>query len=901
MTLILATKLYAPPIRSELVMRQRLLDKLSASRHRKLTLISAPAGFGKTTLISEWMAQSDQRFAWLSLDSGDADSTRFLTYILKALQTVHPDFGQDLFDILRTTQVLQVELIVSQIINDFVTLDEAIVLVLDDYHTLDSTAIDELVAFLLDHLPQQFHLVITTREDPSFSTSRLRARGELLEIRADDLRFTVSEATEFLNQQMGFDLTSDSVEKLETRTEGWIAALQMVAISMRDRVDTTDFIDNFTGSHRYILDYLVDEVLQHQAPEIVDFLLQTAMLDRICGTLCDAVTGHHNGQEMLELLEQKNMLVVPLDDERQWYRYHHLFADVLQAHARKDYPQQVSNWLSSASQWHEDNGLRSDAIQYALAANDFEQAANFIELSWPFVAHNIQANVFLKWTKMLPADILEARPVLVAAYAWALLDMRNLDEAEHYLKKAEYWLDIIDTQGNHGAIIVNEAQFRLLAGTTATARAYLAQARHNMSETIVHAQRALTLLGQDQHYWRGLTALFLGLAQWANSELDEAYTAITRSIQSLIAADNLYFQVYATVILAEIRVLQGKLHQAHDHYYEALQITQSAGSRSASMSISYYVGLGALYLEWNDLEIAKQHINSGAKQLARALIGFDAYRLKVVRAQIHMAEGRHDDAMSLLVASKKDFKAGTAPNILSSESLRARFLLKRGRLNDAMDWIHQCGLSTTHALTFSDEFDHITLARVKLAQYQQQADEHELTELLNFLGRLRQSADEGGRVGRVLEIIMLQALAYQALGHMQDALRCIQEALQLAEPEGYVRLFADEGQPMRDLLSASLSDGADATYIVHLLQHMGTTDNADEPPLSANELLIEPLSDREMEVLELVAKGLTNQAIADELFIAVSTVKKHVNNILGKLGVDNRTQAVSRAGELNIL
>ncbi|MGJ3240733.1 MAG: LuxR C-terminal-related transcriptional regulator [Anaerolineae bacterium] len=901
MTLILATKLYAPPIRSELVMRQRLLDKLSAPRHRKLTLISAPAGFGKTTLVSEWIAQADLSFAWLSLDANDADPIRFLTYLLKALQMVHLDFGHDLVDILQTSQTLQADLIVSQIINELVMLDQGMVLVLDDYHALDSTAIDDIIAFLLDHLPPQLHLVITTREDPSFSTARLRARGELLEFRADDLRFTVSEATAFLNQQMGFDLQLEAVEKLEARTEGWIAALQMVAISMRDRVDTTDFIDNFTGSHRYILDYLVDEVLRYQPPEIVDFLLQTALLDRMCGALCNAVTERHNGQEMLELLEQKNMLVVPLDDERQWYRYHHLFADVLQARARKDYPQHVSIWLSRASQWHEDKGLRSDAIQYALAAKDFEQSANLIELSWPFVAQNIQAAEFLKWSKMLPDDILESRPVLVAAYAWALLDTRNLDEAEKYLKKAENWLDIIDEQGNHGAIIVNQAQFKLLAGTTATARAYLAQTRHNMNETVYHAQRALALLKQDQHYWRGLTALFLGLAQWANSELDEAYRAVSDSIQSLGAADNLYFQVYATVVLAEIRVLQGKLHQAQDHYLQALQLAQNSGSRSVPVSISFYVGLGALYLEWNDLETAKQQISIGAKQLSRALIGFDAYRLKTVLAQIYMVEGHYDDAMSLLTEAKKDFKAGTAPNILSPESLRARFLLKQGRLDDVLDWIQQHKLSTQDALKFSNEFDHMTLARVKLAQYLQQPDEKELTDLLNFLERLRQSAEEGGRVGRVLEIIVLQSLAYQSSGHMQDALRYIQETLKLAEPEGYVRLFIDEGLPMRDLLSASLTDGAAAPYILSLLQQMSAMDDSDTTPLSANELLIEPLSNREMDVLELVAKGLTNQAIADELFIAVSTVKKHINNILGKLGVDNRTQAVKRASELNIL
>ncbi len=901
MTLILTTKLYAPPIRSELVLRQRLIDKLIATGHRKLTLIAAPAGFGKTTVVSEWIAQSEQSFAWLSLDAGDGDPTRFLTYVLKAIQTVHPEFGHDLVEILQTARTVQTELFVSQVINDLVTLDEHVVLVLDDYHTLDSKQVDDIMAFLLDYLPPQLHLVMTTREDPTFSTARLRARGEMLEIRADDLRFTVSEVSTFLNQQMDLDLAADEIKKLEARTEGWIAALQMLAISMRDRRNTADFIDNLTGSHRYILDYLVDEVLKHQAPEIVTFLLQTALLDRMCGSLCNAVTGQNNGQDMLELLEQKNMLVVPLDDERRWYRYHHLFADVLQAYARKDYSQQLSLWLSRASLWHEEHGFRSDAIQYVLAANDFEQAANLIELSWPFVAQNIASSEFLGWAEMLPAEIVQDRPVLIAAYAWALLDTHNLDAAEHNLKKVENWLEIIDTQADHGAIIVNEVQFKLLAGTTATARAYLSQARETIEETIHHAQRALALLAEDQHYWRGLTALFLGLAQWKNGDFDGAQDAIKDSIQSLAEADNLYFQVYATVVLAEIRVMQGKLRQAHEHYHAARQLAQSADKRAVTMSISFYPGLSNLYREWNELETAEQQINTGSKLVSGALIGFDAYRLKIVLAQIRAAQGYYDDTMSLLMEASEDFKSGMTPNIPSPESLRTRFLLKQGRLDEAVDWMQQRGLSTEGDLKFSDEFDHITLARIKLMQYQQQPDTETFENLLDFLERLQLSAENGDRGGRVLEILVLKSLAYQASGQMQNASDCLRDTLTLAEPEGYVRIFVDEGQAMKNLLSASLSNGADAAYVMRLLKAINPADSIEAASLSPNDLLIEPLSKREMDVLELVAKGLSNQAIAGELFIAVSTVKKHINNILGKLGVDNRTQAVNRAGELKLL
>ena len=901
MTLILTTKLYAPPIRSGLVLRPRLVDKLQQQMQHKLTLISAPAGFGKTTLVSEWMNQLEQPVAWVSLDAGDAEPPRFLIYLLKSLQTVLPDFGNELIEILQTARTIQAELIVSQIINDLADLDQRIVLVLDDYHTLDSKPVDDILAFLLDHMPPQLHLVITTREDPSFSTARLRARGELIEIRANDLRFTTPEATAFLNQQMGFGLKPDDIAKLEARTEGWIAGLQLAALSMEGRSDVSQFINSFSGSHRYVLDYLVEEVLQHQPPDIVDFLLQTALLDRMCGSLCDAVTGQNNGQHMLELLEHKNMLVVPLDDERQWYRYHHLFADVLQAHTHEDDSQQRSILLSRASQWHEAHGLRSDAIEYALKAHNFEQAANLIELSWPFVAQNIPSSEFLRWAEMLPEEIMEDRPVLIAAYAWALLDTRHLDAADHYLTLVENWLEIIDRQVEHQATVINEAQFKLLAGTTATARAYLSRARETIDETIYHAEHALTLLAPDQHYWRGLTALFSGLARWANGDFDNAQAVIKDSIHSLGEADNLYFQVYATVVLAEIRVMQGKLRQAYECYHEARQLAQSADNRAAPMSISYYAGLGDLYREWNELETAEQQINTGSKQLSRALIGFDAYRLKIVLAQVRAAQGRYDDAMSLLTEAKQDFKSGTVPNIPSPESVRTRFLLKQERLDEAMEWIHQRGLSTENRLNFSDEFDHITLVRVKLAHYQQQPDPQELESLLDFLERLRQSAADGGRSGRELEILVLKSLAHQSSGQMQEALQCIQEAVKLAEPEGYIRIFVDEGQAMRSLLSTSLTTGADAAYIVRLLQHIGSTDTPEEASLPPNDLLIEPLSNREMEVLELVARGLTNQDIADELFIAVSTVKKHMNNILGKLSVSNRTQAATRARELGLL
>lgn len=897
---ILATKLYIPAPRTGSVLRPRLMERLKADPHSRLTLISAPAGFGKTTLITEWITHDDRPVAWLSLDEGDNDPARFLAYMVAALQTITPQTGARILNLLESSQPPSIDLLLTPLLNELAAIPHDCVLVLDDYHVLDRMKIDETLAFLIDNQPPQLHLVITTREDPRLPLARLRARGQLTELRAADLRFTAHEAAEFLNHAMGLSLSPGDVAALERRTEGWIAALQLAALSMKGQEDVGHFIQSFTGSHRFIMDYLIGEVLDHQPGTVRDFLFQTSILDRLSASLCDAVTGRNDGQAMLEHLEQRNMLIVPLDDHREWYRYHHLFAEVLQTYAHKADPQEISGWLNRASQWHEKNGLRPGAIHYALAANDFEQAANLIELSWPFIAQNIQPSEFLRWVQRLPNAIIEKRPVLMGAYAWALLDTRNLDAADHYLKQVENWLEIIDEQVNHEAIIVNQAQFKWLAGTTATARAYLAQVRHNIEETIHHAQRALTLLLQDQHYWIGLNALFLGLAQWANSDLDKAYDAVTDSIQRFIAIDNLYFQVYGTVVLAEIRALQGKLRQAYDHYHEAMQLAQSADN-SEPMSISFYVGLGALYLEWNDLETAEQHIHTGSKELSKSLIGFDAYRLKVVLAQVRVAAGHYDDAISLLADANKDFKSGTAPNIIPPELMKARFLLRQGRLDEALDGIQKRGLSTEDVLHFSDEFDHITLARVKLAKYRQQPDDQGLKGLLGFLERLRDAARDEGRAGRVLEILILRALAYHAGGDLPAALLSLENALTLAEPEGYIRIFVDEGEAIQPLLARILSQGEHTAYVKKMLDALYQQSSDGPSAVPPNQLLIEPLSERELEVLRLMADGYSNQGIADELFIALSTVKKHINNIYGKLNTPNRTQAINRARDLDIL
>ena len=520
---ILATKLYIPPPRTGIVLRPRLIERLNEGKQAKLTLISAPAGFGKTTLVSEWVAGCGRAVAWISLDEGDSDLARFIVYLVTALQTIRAGIGDGLLAALQSSQPPPTETILGALLNEISasdndTIPANFILVLDDYHLIDSKPVDEALTFLLEHLPAQMHLVIATREDPHLPLARLRVRGQLTELRAADLRFTSSEAAEFLNQRMGLNLSAEEVTALETRTEGWIAGLQLAALSMQSRQDTAGFIQSFTGSHRFVLDYLVEEVLQHQPDRVRSFLLQTSILDRLCGPLCNAITDQEDGRAMLESLERGNLFVISLDDQRQWYRYHHLFADVLQVHLVEAHPEQVSSLHQRASAWYEQNGYPSDAIRHALAARDFARAAGLIELAWSAMDISYQSSAWLGWTRALPDELIRTRPVLSVGYAWALLDGGELEASEARLRDAERCLEARTDQ----MVVVDQEQFRSLPASIATARAYRSLALGNVPDTVTYARRALELTpDDDQTRYMQATSL-LGLAQYTNGDLEAA-------------------------------------------------------------------------------------------------------------------------------------------------------------------------------------------------------------------------------------------------------------------------------------------------------------------------------------------------------------------------------------------
>ncbi|MEO8956449.1 MAG: AAA family ATPase [Ktedonobacteraceae bacterium] len=613
-TPILATKLYLPPLRPNVVSRPRLLERLNEGLHRKLTLIAAPAGFGKTTLVSEWVAFIKRPTAWLSLDEGDNDPARFLAYLVAALQTIAATLGEGVLAVLQSPQPPPIESILTALLNEISTLPDDFVLVLDDYHVLDAKAVDMALAYLVEHLPPQMHLVIATREDPQLPLARLRARSHLTELRAADLRFTASEASTFLSQVMGLSLSAADIAALEDHTEGWIAGLQLAALSMQGHQDVAGFIRAFAGDHRYIVDYLVEEVLQRQPEPVRRFLLQTSILDRLNGSLCDAVTGQEEGHARLEALERGNFFVVPLDDTRHWYRYHHLFAEVLSAHLMAEQPDQVATLHRRASAWYEHNGSTVDAIRHALAAKDFGRAADLVELAVPAMARNRQEATVLGWLKTLPDELVRARPVLSVHYAGALLLNGELEGVEARLRDAERWLDTSADRAELAPapsaemIVVDEAEFRGLPGSIAIYRAAIAMALGDVANTMKYARRVLDLVPEDNHLRRGSAAGFLGLAYWTSGDLEAAHRSYAECMALVQRAGHISDAIGCSIALADIRIGQGRLREAMSTYERGLQLATEQSAILLRGAADMHVGMSELHRERDDLDAATQHL-----------------------------------------------------------------------------------------------------------------------------------------------------------------------------------------------------------------------------------------------------------------------------------------------------
>jgi LuxR family maltose regulon positive regulatory protein len=901
-TPVLATKLFIPPPRPNAVPRPGLLARLNAGLHGRLTLISAPAGFGKTSLASAWIAGCGRQAAWLSLDDGDNDPARFLLYLVAALQTIAPTIGAGMAGSLQSPQPLSPEMILSALLNDISAVPHHVVLVLDDCHVIDAGPVDQALAFLVEHLPPQLHLVMIAREDPPLPLARLRARGQLTELRAADLRFTLSEAAAFLSQVMGLSLKASDVAALEARTEGWIAGLQLAALSMQGHQDVPKFIRTFAGDNRYIVDYLVEEVLQRQPEHVRSFLLQTAILDRLSGSLCDAVTGQEGGSARLEALHRGNFFVVPLDDTRHWYRYHHLFADVLVSYLRAEQPDQVATLHQRASEWYERQGSTDDAVRHALAAQDFTRAARLIETAVPAMRSSRQEGTVLAWLRALPDEVLRCRPVLCAAYAWVLLAVGELDGVERRLRDAERWLDpTADGRERPDApagemVIVDDAEFRRLPGEIAVWRAGQAQALGKVSDTVAYARRALELVAKDDHLSRGAAAALLGLAAWASGDLETAHRSYADSLAQMEWAGLIAHTIGCALALGDIRVAQGRLREAMHTYERGLRLATGHSGSSLRGAADMHVGMSELHREQNDLPTAAECLQRGQELGEELGLPQYPYRWRVALARIKEAQGELDGALDLLEEAERKYAGDFSPNVRPVAALKIRLLLAKGRLGEALDWTREQGLAAQDELSYLREFEHITLARVLLARATSDPAGRSVHEAVGLLERLLRAAEAGERRRSVIEILVLLSLAHQARGDLAAALAPLSRALALAEPEGYVRVFVDEGPAMAALLEAVAKQRTAPGNVRHLLAAFGKA----EGRAPVRQVLSEPLSERERDVLRLLRSYLSGPEIARELMISLNTLRTHTKNIYDKLGVNSRQAAVRRAEELEL-
>lgn len=911
-TPILATKLYVPPPRSKVVLRPRLIERLNDGLHHKLTLISASAGFGKTTLVSQWVSGCKRPVAWLSLDEGDNDLIRFLTYFIASLQTVAPSVGEAVLGLLQSPQPPPTDFMLTNLLNEIATLPDKFVLVLDDYHVLNAQPIDHALTFLLDHLPPQMHLVIATREDPHLPLTRLRVRGHLTELRVADLRFTATEAAEFLNQVMGLNLSVADVAELEARTEGWIAGLQLAAISMQGHEDTTRFIQSFTGSHHFVLDYLIEEVLQRQPKNVQAFLLSTSILDQLCGPLCDAILPGNpvSAQEILEYLERSNLFLISLDNERRWYRYHHLFADLLRQRAATSLDgESLPELHTRASVWYENNGYASEAFHHAVTAKDFQRAANLAELAWSAMDNTFQLIVWLGWLKKLPDALIRARPMLSVEYAWSLMDLGEPEASEARLRDAERWLDATGTistrlDGSSDVMVIaDETQIRVLPAMIALVHAYNAQTQGDIVGTLKYADLALKLTPEDDHLRRAQATVILGLTHWTSGDLESARKALMEWIERMQQIGNTVFAIATTFAVADIMVAQGRLRETVRIYEQSLQLATAHVEHMHRVTAHMYLGLAMVQHEMGYEEIAAAHLLK-SRELGELTTLIDwPHRWHIAQSRLKESEGDLDAALDLLDAAKRLYVRNPVPDVRPVEALKARIYVRQGRLNKALDWVRERGLSVDDDLSYLREFEHMTLARVLIATYQHDHANHAILEALGLLERLLQAAEASRRMGSVIEILVLQSLAYEGRGSIDMALVSLGRALTLAEPEGYVRLFVDEGPPMARLLYEALARGIELDYVRQLLASYSAIKS--QPPLSqaqkSDSEFIEPLSERELEVLQYLAEGLNNQEIGSKLFLSPHTVKVHTRNIYAKLGVHNRTQAVVRARTLGLL
>ncbi|HWT22931.1 MAG TPA: LuxR C-terminal-related transcriptional regulator [Solirubrobacteraceae bacterium] len=907
---VLATKLQLPRPRRRLVPRARLTDRMRADAGEgpRLVLVAAPAGFGKTTLLAQWLAaaeSSQRRVAWLALDPGDADLRQFLTHLVAAIQTAEPDAGGDALALLEARADTAADPVLVSLINDLDVLAGPTVVALDDYHVIDVPGVHEAVTFLLDNLPPHVTLAMTTRADPPLPLARLRARGELVEVRAADLRFTAGEAETFLNEVMELQLDPTLVAALEARTEGWAAGLQLAALSARTHAggaggsgDVSGFVEAFSGSHRFILDYLVEEVLDRQPDEVRAFLLDTSVLDQLAGGLCDALTGRSDGQPMLETLERENVFVVPLDDERRWFRYHHLFAGALRARLAARHADRVAGLHAAAGGWLAENGLLGDAVRHAIASGDHERTADLVELALADLRRRRQDRTLREWLAALPGDVVRRRPLLAMFMGWSRLSEGDFDGVEAWLAAAEAGLDATPSSTMPTAASPAEAardrecELRSVPAMAAVYRASVAQARGDVDGTVAHARRALALAGPEDHFPRGAAAGFAGLAAWAAGDLGTAVDTFSEAVASLRAAGMVADALGATVVLANMWLARGRPAEARRLLERALAAAERHPGPVLPTTGDLHVGLADLLREQGDLDAAAHHLEAARELGERASLLENRHRWYTATAALLRAHGDLDGAVAMLDQAEPLFLPGYFPDVRPIAATRARVRIAQGRLDDARAWARERGVAPTDPPAYLAEYDQLTLARLLVA-------EGDVRGALLLLDRVLDAAQDAGRDGSVVEGRLVRALAHRANGGAEPAAADLAAALADGVPAGYCRLFLDEGRPMAELLGR-VARAAPRDVRTHAERLLAAAQRPS-PPAPARRASEEELSDREREVLRLLATELSGPEIARQLFVSVNTLRTHTKHIFTKLDVNTRRAAVRRATELGLL
>lgn len=908
---LLKTKLHIPQVRHATVERPQLITAINTGVLSALTLVSAPAGFGKTTALVEWVRQSPLPVAWVSLDEGDNDPSRFFLYLITALRNICGSVGVDALALLQSPQPLPPQSILATLLSDLEAIPEPFVLVLDDFHTITDPQIQDVFHFLLEHIPQAMHVIIATRIDPPIPLARLRTQREMVELRVKDLRFSLEEASSFFNQIMELTLRPEDTAVLAGRTEGWIAGLQMAALalqglSMQSREDQAGFIRAFSGSNRYIMDYLVEEVLSRQPEDLQQFLLSTAILDRLSGSLCDAVTQGKDGQAKLEQLEKANLFLIPLDDDRHWYRYHHLFAELLRAQPHRSDPGLIPQLHLRASRWFEENGMVAEAVRHALAAGDWDRSAGLIEVnSWQALIRGELAT-FINWVDALPKEVVESHPRLCMYTAWFSILTGRINAVEPALNQAEQGLESCAP-----------AERKEIEGTIAAIRSHAAMYRADAAAVLAHAQQALYLLPESNIAVRSIVNYMIGQAHVIQNDLVMASRSIEEAAQLGQAVGNLQLAVAALSNLSRNQRMLGQLHLALATNQTVFQLTHSGDGRSIPLAAWAYSGMSELHYEWNDLPVAEREAAEGIRLAGQYALADAMARAPIALARVLQVQGRFSEAKEALQQAEEKAKAYHLVAWISPflEEARVRLWLSPAvwDVSAAEAWLdsRQRGTATEQNLLYAGEADTLTQARVLVALNQ-------FDEALERLEPLCVSAKAGGRMGRWVEIMILRAVAFGRSGDQERALIALEQALQFAQPEGYLRTFLDEGEPLFQLLCVMGSHSKErplSAYIHRLLtgfegdrqRFQACTSDMALPDSQFNfgsitrDLEFEALTAREVEILRLIAAGKSNGEIASLLYLAVSTVKRHVNHIFGKLGVRTRAQAIAKARDQRLV